>query len=157
MCRQLIVAVRQHLAAVFLDHEVERLIRSGSLQPLPSAGGRRRSHRPDLAGAAARYSRRDLGDAMIHPSRVIDEKYRDSRVLTADGEVVVGQLAVGNQEELYFSNNPLEPTQITRIRRDSIDSRQASQVSSMPTGLLNTLMEEEILDLMAWVESGGKK
>lgn len=112
---------------------------------------------PDLAGAAARYSRKDLVDAMIHPSRVIDEKYRDTRVLTADGEVVVGQLAGGDKDQLYFSTNPLEPTQITRIRRDSIDSRQASQVSSMPTGLLNTLTENEILDLMAWVESGGKK
>ena len=112
---------------------------------------------PDLAGAAARYSRRDLVDAMIHPSRVIDEKYRDSRVLTTDGEVVVGQLAGGDKEQLYFTANALEPTQITRIRRDSIESRQASLVSSMPTGLLNTLTEDEILDLMAWVESGGKK
>jgi len=108
-------------------------------------------------GAAARYSRRDLVDAMIQPSRVIDEKYRDARVLTTDGEVVVGQLAGGDKDQLYFSTNPLQPAQITRIRRDSIESRQASQVSSMPTGLLNTLTEEEILDLMAWVESGGKK
>jgi putative heme-binding domain-containing protein len=112
---------------------------------------------PDLAGAAARYSRKDLVDAMVHPSRVIDEKYRDTRVLTADGEVVVGQLAGGDKDQLYFSNNPLEPTLITRIRRDSIDSRQSSQVSPMPTGLLNTLTEDEILDLMAWLESGGKK
>jgi putative heme-binding domain-containing protein len=112
---------------------------------------------PDLAGAAARYSRRDLVDAMIHPSQVIDEKYRDTRVLTTDGRVVVGQLAGGDKDHLYFSTNPLEPAQITRVRRDSIDIRQGSQVSSMPTGLLNTLTEEEILDLMAWVESGGKK
>ena len=88
---------------------------------------------------------------------MIDEKYRDSRVLTTDGEVVVGQLAGGDKEQLYFTANALEPTQITRIRRDSIESRQASLVSSMPTGLLNTLTEDEILDLMAWVESGGKK
>ena len=112
---------------------------------------------PDLAGAAARYSRRDLLDSVINPSRVIDEKYRDTRVLTTDGEVIIGQLAGGNQEQLYFSTNPLEPAQITRIRRDSIDIRQASFVSSMPTGLLNTLTEAEILDLMAWLESGGKK
>lgn len=111
---------------------------------------------PDLAGAAARYSRRDLVDAVIHPSRVIDEKYRDSRILTMDGEVVVGQLAGGNKEQLYFSTSPFEPAQITRIRRDAIEIRQPSSVSPMPTGLLNTLTEEEVLDLMAWVESGGK-
>ncbi|MCE9528603.1 MAG: c-type cytochrome [Planctomycetales bacterium] len=111
---------------------------------------------PDLAGAAARYSRRDLVDAMIHPSRVIDEKYRDSRILTTDGEVVVGQLAGGDKEQLYFSTSPFAPAQIIRIRRDSIETRQASSVSPMPTGLLNTLTEAEILDLTAWVESGGK-
>jgi putative heme-binding domain-containing protein len=111
---------------------------------------------PDLAGAAARYSRRDLVDAMIHPSRVIDEKYRDTRVLTTDGEVVVGQLAGGDKEQLYFSTSPFAPAHITRIRRDSIELRQPSSVSPMPNGLLNTLTEEEILDLMAWVESGGK-
>lgn len=111
---------------------------------------------PDLAGAAARYSRRDLVDAIVYPSRVMDEKYRDTRVLTIDGEVVVGQLAGGNKEQLYFSTSPFEPAQITRIRRDSIETRQPSSVSPMPTGLLNTLTEEEILDLMAWVESGGK-
>ena len=94
---------------------------------------------------------------MIHPSRVIDEKYRDTRILTTDGEVVVGQLAGGDEEQLYFSTSPFAPAQITRIRRDSIETRQASRsVSPMPTGLLNTLTEEEILDLMAWVESGGK-
>jgi hypothetical protein len=26
----------------------------------------------------------------------------------------------------------------------------------MPAGLLNTLTREEILDLLAWIESGGK-
>ncbi len=112
---------------------------------------------PDLTGASARYSRRDLLDSVINPSRVIDEKYRDTRILTTEGQVVVGQLAGGDKEQLYFSTNPLEPAQITRIRRDSIETRQASFVSSMPMGLLNTLTEEEILDLMAWVESGGKK
>jgi putative heme-binding domain-containing protein len=112
---------------------------------------------PDLAGASARYSRRDLLDSIINPSRVIDEKYRDTRILTTEGNVVVGQLAGGDKEQLYFATNPLEPAQITRIRRDSIEIRQASLVSSMPMGLLNTLTEEEILDLMAWVESGGKK
>ena len=112
---------------------------------------------PDLAGAAARYSRKDLVEATVNPSRVIDEKYRDTRILTIDGEFLVGQLAGGDKERLFFSTSPLEPARITRIRRDHIESRQASFLSPMPTGLLSTLTEEEILDLMAWVESGGKK
>lgn len=139
-----------------LDHgrEIFSVALCSRCHRLGGAGG---TIGPDLAGASARYSRRDLLDSVINPSRVIDEKYRDTRILTTEGNVVVGQLAGGDKEQLYFATNPLEPAQITRIRRDSIEIRQASFVSSMPMGLLNTLTEEEILDLMAWVESGGKK
>jgi len=112
---------------------------------------------PDLSSASARYSRKDLVDAIVNPSRVIDEKYRDTRILTSDGEFLVGQLAGGDKDQLFFSTNVLEPSLITRIRRDHIESRQASFVSPMPMGLLSTLTEEEVLDLMAWVESGGRK
>jgi len=36
-----------------------------------------------------------------------------------------------------------------------IRSRQISDISPMPPGLLNTLKAEQILDLLAWFEAGG--
>ncbi len=38
-----------------------------------------------------------------------------------------------------------------------IAKRDLSKLSPMPTGLLNTFSKEEILDLMAYLESMGKR
>lgn len=109
---------------------------------------------PNLAGAAARFGRKDLLDAIVNPSKVVDDKYRDVRILTVDGEVFVGQLAGGDAEHLFITTNALEPARITTLRRDQIETRQPSFLSTMPTGLLSTLTAEEVLDLLAWLEAG---
>ncbi|MEM9660454.1 MAG: hypothetical protein AAF961_18985, partial [Planctomycetota bacterium] len=41
------------------------------------------------------------------------------------------------------------------IRIDEIDDQYPSEVSMMPTGLLDTLDGEEILDLLTFLRSGG--
>ena len=41
------------------------------------------------------------------------------------------------------------------IPAGEVQSREASPVSLMPPGLLNVLKQEEILDLLAYIESGG--
>ena len=50
--------------------------------------------------------------------------------------------------------NPLAPETVT-VMKSEIESRQLSKTSPMPTGLLNTFSEEEILDLLAYMESLG--
>ena len=45
--------------------------------------------------------------------------------------------------------------ELRRIRRD-IAARGFSPFSSMPPGLLNMLTKEEVLDLLAYLESGTK-
>jgi hypothetical protein len=44
---------------------------------------------------------------------------------------------------------------MTNVRRSDIDSIEPSKVSPMPEGLLNSLREEEIADLVAYLMSGG--
>jgi hypothetical protein len=44
---------------------------------------------------------------------------------------------------------------LTVIQRKDIESMSPSTVSLMPDGLLNTLKEEEILDMVAFLLSGG--
>ena len=43
------------------------------------------------------------------------------------------------------------------IKKADIKSREVSKVSSMPPGLVNILTKEEMLDLLAFIESGGRK
>ena len=110
---------------------------------------------PDLAGAAARFNRKDLLESLLDPSKVVEEKYRNTMLELDDGRVVIGQLAGGNAETLAIATDPNEPTKLVRVARKAIVTRKSSPVSMMPKGLLETLSHDEILDLLAYLESAG--
>lgn len=111
---------------------------------------------PSLAGVAGRFSRRDILETILDPSRVVDEKYRSMLIQTSDGRSLSGQLVGGNKELFYIAPDPLVPADIRVIRRDTITSRTTSPTSTMPKGLLDTLSREEILDLLSYLEREGK-
>ena len=52
--------------------------------------------------------------------------------------------------------NPLTGDKID-VRKADIKGRAASKTSPMPDGLVNILTKEEILDLLAYLESAGSK
>lgn len=111
---------------------------------------------PDLNSAAAKFSRKDLLETIVNPSKVVDGKYRLEMIETDDGQALTGQLVGGDAETLALAPSPLEPTRMVRVRRDQIESRTQSPTSIMPEGLLNTLTEDEILDLLAYLEFGSE-
>jgi len=43
------------------------------------------------------------------------------------------------------------------VARKDVEKRQPSKISPMPEGLVSILTKEEILDLLAYMESGGKQ
>lgn len=108
---------------------------------------------PDLDGVASRFGRRDLLESILVPSKVVDEKYRNLVIETENGQVFAGQLAGGDAQALVIATDPLEPTELHRIARNSIVTRGSSPVSIMPEGLLNMLSLDEILDLLAYLEA----
>lgn len=109
---------------------------------------------PDLDSAVAKFSRKDLLETIVAPSKVVDEKYRQWMIETEDGRVVTGDLIGGDTETLSLAPTPLEPTRMIRVRRNEIVSRSTSPLSLMPEGLLNSLTQDEILDLLAFLEFG---
>ena len=111
---------------------------------------------PNLAGLAGRFSRRDILETILDPSKVVEDKYRNLLIQTSDGQTISGQLVGGNQSVLYIAPDPLVPADIRTVRRDAITSRTASPTSTMPKGLLDTLSREEILDLLSYLEREGK-
>ena len=48
-----------------------------------------------------------------------------------------------------------DPNATVTVNRNNIESMELSKVSMMPVGLLNTLHEDELLDLMAFLLSRG--
>jgi putative heme-binding domain-containing protein len=106
---------------------------------------------PDLTSVAARFSRRDLLEAILSPSKVIDDKFRNLTVTLGNGETLSGAIEHEDADQLLLTTGSDEPIQVAQ--RDVVE-RKPSDVSPMPEGLLNVLTKEKILDLLAWLESG---
>ena len=109
---------------------------------------------PDLSSVASRFSRRDLLASMVEPSQVVAEKYRATRVLTSDGNVIQGRVVSGGDYRssvLRLVEDPLRPGEITQIPKSEIEQHQPSQISPMPAGLLDTLQLDEVRDLLAFL------
>lgn len=109
---------------------------------------------PDLTQVSARFGRLDLLRHILEPSLVIDEKYRSTVLKTVDGRELTGTLESEDDERVVLRTNPLSPA-LVEIAKAQIRERCVSDVSPMPSGLLNTLKAEQILDLLAWFETAG--
>lgn len=112
---------------------------------------------PDLTGIAGRFSPRDLLESIIEPSKEVSDQYAPVIVTRKDGETVIGRIANMNDETLMLATDMMDPGGFTNIKRTDITTIEASKLSPMPEGLLNTLREDEILDLMAFLLSRGDR
>ncbi len=109
---------------------------------------------PELLAVGARFSRRDLLLHIIEPSAIIDEKFRQTRLLLKDGDDVSGMVEREADNKLFVRPSPLEE-QLIEVAVTNIRERRLSEVSPMPSGLLNGLRLEQILDLLAYLEAAG--
>ncbi|HMJ65667.1 MAG TPA: heme-binding protein, partial [Candidatus Binatia bacterium] len=111
---------------------------------------------PDITGAASRFNRRDLLETIIEPSKVISDQYQNITVTKKNGDDVTGRLVEENDERLVLVTNPLSGER-AEIKKRDVAKRAPSKISPMPEGLVNILTREEILDLLAYIEAGGKR
>jgi putative heme-binding domain-containing protein len=110
---------------------------------------------PDLTGVAGRFSVRDLLEATVEPNKVISDQYAAITIVKKNGEIVTGRVANLNGSSLQIVQDMFAPGSMTGVRREDIENMQPSKVSMMPSGLLNTLTADEILDLMAYLVARG--
>ncbi|TWU25160.1 Cytochrome c [Novipirellula galeiformis] len=110
---------------------------------------------PDLTSAGGRYSPHDLLDQVINPSKVINEQFSSIKVLTEDGVVHTGVVVNLSGDTMMINTDLTDPNQQVRLNRNEIEELEVSDISAMPTGLFNPMTQEEILDLIAFLISGG--
>lgn len=110
---------------------------------------------PDLTGVSGSFAVRDLLEAIIEPSRQISNLYGTMTVWKKDGETVTGWIPEETDTSVSVMENMFSEGKLTMIQRRDIERMEPSQVSLMPGGLLNTLKADEILDLIAFLLSGG--
>lgn len=151
---------RQHMGTV--GHGRQIFSEAGCIK-CHRAGGVGEEHWPAMdGGVSKRFPREALlrqilePSAQIEPSALINEKFQTSAILLTSGTVHSGLLADEDEQSVRLLSNPSEPTKIDVVKKSNIDERRISSVSNMPEGLLETFARDEILDLLAFVESEGK-
>jgi len=111
---------------------------------------------PDLTSIGSRFSRRDILESLIDPSKVVSEQYVNTEFTLKDGTLVVGRLVSEDDDKLVVRPSMLAPEMRT-LRKNDIRSRESSRISPMPPGLISVLTRQELLDVLAYLEAGGKK
>ena len=112
---------------------------------------------PDLSSAASRFGTHDLLDSIINPNRVVSDQYESSIVSRKNGDVLNGRILFEENGELHISVNPLDPDQVTIVKNSDVKSVEPSPISPMPPALINILNKDELLDLFAYIKSGGNR
>ena len=111
---------------------------------------------PDLTKITEKYKGEKLLQQLIEPSSEINEEYIFYRFILDDDSEVYGRITKDDGSVLQVAENLLTPDEVVLIPKHRIREQIASKMSSMPTGLLVTLTREEILDLLAYLQSGKK-
>ena len=108
---------------------------------------------PDLSTAAKKFSMQDMLDAIIEPSKAISDQYGSQQVLTDDGRVLVGRtVEIGDEYYVYIADAEAKPIV---LKKSQVEEIKPSKVSQMPTSLIDTLNENELLDLLAYLTASG--
>ena len=111
---------------------------------------------PDVTAVSSRFSRADVLSSIIEPSKVVSEQYQQHNFTLKNGDELTGRVLEDTAEKYVVLINALANTK-EDVRKTDVSKRDASKLSPMPEGLVNVLTKEEILDLLAYIESSGNK
>ena len=92
---------------------------------------------------------------IVEPSFRINEKYQTWIFTLNSGKEVKGLILEETGDAYKVIENPLAKAEPVIIKKADVDTKTASKVSLMPVNLLDKLSAEEIMDLTAYVTSGG--
>ncbi|MHB9005953.1 MAG: hypothetical protein ACYDC1_03400, partial [Limisphaerales bacterium] len=109
---------------------------------------------PELSGVGSKYTRRDILESILLPSKVVSEQFQNVTVDLADGDDVTGRLISETDNEVVIETDWRTGTRTT-VSRGDLQRMRPANLSPMPEGLLSVLTRDEILDLLAYLESGG--
>ncbi len=110
---------------------------------------------PDLTSVGGKFSPRDLFESIVDPNKEISDQYGSMIFTMNDGSVVTGRIMNLSGDSITVNTNMQDPAATTQVDRKRLKKMEDSKVSMMPPGLLNTLSEEDILDLLAYLISAG--
>jgi putative heme-binding domain-containing protein len=105
---------------------------------------------PELSKIGQTRLRRDLVEAILFPSARLEQSYRSTKVLLDDGRVYNGIVVHQSETKMELICNADERRFISM---DEVELVEPSDVSIMPAGLEQSLTQEQLADLIAFLES----
>ncbi len=112
---------------------------------------------PDLTAVSSRFSRRDVLESILEPSKVVSEQFLNTTVWLKSGDDHTGRLVEETGDLLVLVPNQLQPDVKITVKKADVAKRGFSKLSPMPANLADGLSRDEILDLLAFIESAGRK
>jgi putative heme-binding domain-containing protein len=108
---------------------------------------------PDMTSIGASAPVDYLVESLLLPNAKIKEGYHSVNIETKDGQSLTGTLARETQDEVVLRN--AAGAEVT-VAKSNIESRQMGTLSLMPGGVLDNLVAQEKLDLIAFLSRLGK-
>jgi putative heme-binding domain-containing protein len=105
---------------------------------------------PDLTLAGAQFSRAQLIESILYPSRAVREGYQQIIIETKEGEEASGALKADTADGVMLVD---ASGRTNFVPRGTIANRRTSTLSLMPEGLHAGLTLNQFADLVAYVES----
>jgi len=109
---------------------------------------------PELSGAVQRMSRQDLFTAILDPNLEVSPTYLTTLIATRDGQVYHGLIVYESPEGTLLQTGPDTTVRVTNTETDSM---RPSTQSLMPSGLLDTLSDQDLNDLYAYLKTLAKE
>lgn len=112
---------------------------------------------PDLTDVFTRWKgdRAGVLGEILEPSKVIADRYKNYRFELSDGEELLGMIVKEDADAVTLQTGPSEAL-IQSFKLSAIANRAPQGSSAMPVGLMNLLTKDQVLDLLAYIEAGGK-
>jgi putative heme-binding domain-containing protein len=107
---------------------------------------------PDLSTVGLRFTVRDILEATIDPSKAMSDQYQMVTLELTNGQTLSGRVVSKDVENTRIATQLMRPTESVIVPNSEIHKATAHPVSTMPSGLLNALNEDELLDLIAYLK-----
>jgi len=111
---------------------------------------RGRDFGPDLSHIGQKYTRAQLLDNMLNPSKTIDPVFANYQVETKSDQNYSGLLVRKTADEVVLKDANLNEI---RVKLNEVKTLEASKVSAMPESLLQSLTAQEAADLVEFLSS----
>lgn len=107
---------------------------------------------PDLSSLKSRFKRKDVIEAILWPSKKVSDQYGSVLVETKDGGPINALVVREDAESLVLKTaTEVRPVVVPKSR---VTGRRKSDRSIMPDGLLDAYGQDEIANLIAFLEAG---